>query len=265
MTVQIDTLEKALGRASAEAASLKERLQAVERLRKLLDGVVAAQENRPALTLQLLEKDRAAIEEAATDEEREVLRQLWTECAERTQQASRDAVKTFPARLEARHLAIDPSSRHPRYSVDNRLLDVELDARKHVAVIRPRHGDPVREALDPEAVADRVKAERDRLLERPFDAKAFMKKLTAAHATLSKPKKGAPPPTVMVRDLAAQMAKPAKPKLDEFAVDLGRLLTQGEAAHGLQANHTRDTDKGLLLYGLEQGGYVGSIDMRRSS
>ena len=42
---------------------------------------------------------------------------------------------------------------------------------------------------------------------------------------------------------------------------VGRLLGSS-GADGLSVTHTRDTDKGLLLYGLEQGGYVGSIDVK---
>lgn len=265
MTTDDDVLTAALRTAEDDVAALKQRLQRAERFRKLLDNVAALRQERPALTLQLLEKDREVSAELGSSELGEALRRIWSDCAERTQQATRESVKSFPGELEARGLAIDASSRHPRYSVENRLLDVELDTRKHSAVIRPRHGDVVREPFDPAAVADRVKVERDRLLDRPFDAATFMKRLAAAHTALAKPKKGAAPPSVMVRDLAAQMSKPAKPRLDEFAVDLGRLLTSGGAAEGIQVNHTRDTDKGLLLYGLEQGGYVGGIDLRRTA
>jgi hypothetical protein len=264
VTADRHQLEGALSQATSAVTTLKQQLTAAERLRKLLEGLLSAVDERPALALSLLEKDRVTVDEAADEELKRNLRALWASCAKRTEESVRDVTRTFPQELTDRGLVIDSGSRHPRYSVAQRLLEVELDTRKLVAVIRPRHGDAVREPLDSSAVAERVKAECSRLLDRPFDHKAFLKRLTAAHAVLAKPRKGEPVAAVMLRDLAAEMAKPAKPKLDEFAVDLGRLLA-GEGGQSLQPSHTRDTNRGLLLYGLEQGGYVGSIDIRRTS
>ncbi len=260
MTTDHPELTQALAAKTDEIALLKHRLQSAERLRGLLDGVVGALLDRPAFCLSLLEKEKS-VTDTADEALKSSLRDVWRECAERTQAASRELVRTFPDQLEELGLTVDDSSRHPRYSVGQRLVDVELDTRGYLAVIRPRHGQVVREPLDPAYVAARVRDECQRLLDRPFDERAFLKKLRAAYAVLSKPKKGVPITAVLVRDLATQIAKPGKPKLDEFAVDLGRLLTSG-SGQALLASHTRDTDKGLLLYGLEQGGYVGSIEIR---
>ena len=257
----VEALSSALARAAEDSTSLKQRLAAAERLRKLLEGVVSALPERPALALSWLQKERATLDEIEDAELKLMLRDLRTECTTRTQEAASDVIRSFPQELEDRGVSVDSTSRHPRYSVERRLVDVELDTRKYVAVIRPRHGDVIREPLDPGAVAARVRSECARLLERPFDGRAFLKKLTGAHAVLSKPVRGEAATAVMVRDLAVQMAKPAKPRLDEFAIDLGRLLT-GPAGESLTPSHTRDTDKGLLLYGLEQGGYIGSVDVR---
>ena len=52
---------------------------------------------------------------------------------------------------------------------------------------------------------------------------------------------------------------------DEFNVDLSRLVQRGDLAvegKRVQLNHTRDRRQGMLLHGLESGGYVGFISFK---
>ena len=55
-------------------------------------------------------------------------------------------------------------------------------------------------------------------------------------------------------------------RYDEFNVDLGNLVRSGQTlidSTRLHLFHTRDTKRGMLLYGLESGGYVDLISFRR--
>src|SRR5205814_1154830 len=52
---------------------------------------------------------------------------------------------------------------------------------------------------------------------------------------------------------------------DEFNVDLSRLVQRGDLViegKRLHLNHTRDQRQGMLLHGLESGGYVGFISFK---
>jgi hypothetical protein len=55
---------------------------------------------------------------------------------------------------------------------------------------------------------------------------------------------------------------------DEFNVDLARLVGEGRVdieGRRLHLNHTRNARQGMLLRGMEEGGYVGFISFKRDS
>jgi hypothetical protein len=247
----------------ARSARAKTEFQAAEKVRKLVEAVAEAWPTRPALAAALLSKESDALEALPADDQvRRDLRELWTAAQTAAKAAASDLVRVIPQGLESKGLHIDSESRHPRYSVASHLVELEIQTDKMVGLIRPRHGDVIKEPLDPAAVIERVAAEHARLVERPFDAAAFHKGIEAAIR-----KSGKAGDAVPVRKIAQAMVTSGKPKLDEFAVDLGRLLSHDEYENQptLKVNHTRDVDRGLLLFGLEQGGYVGSMEIRGGS
>lgn len=257
----IPSLRAAVGERCARAKLLA---QQADKLRKLFEAVAEAWPERPALTNALLTRERTTwgdLEEG--DPVRGFLARIAQQAPGAARSALSDLVRRMPDALQARGLTIDASSRHPRYSLHKHLLELELQPEKLVAIVRPRHGDVIREPLDPEAVVDVIYSEYKRLTGRVFEAEKFAGDLEKAVKTIDGGEGGVP-----VREAAHAMVKSTKARLDEFAVDLGRLLSEPASqkqASRFSVEHTRDTSKGLMLLGLETGGYVGSISLRRAS
>ena len=229
-----------------------------EQSRKLAEQVHAAWPLRPALAWSLLQKAQSHLGSLPQDD---AVRQRLEPYVAASRAAAdiqlQDLVRTIPTALAARGAEVDGASRFPRFSLSDHLVELELDPTKLRATIRPRHGSPTHHPLDVDAVADAVVAERERLLGRPWDAATFLQAVTAAATDAGT----VPAP---VREIARAVTG-KKPRLDEFAVDLGRLIKDPLLdTHNKQlvVTHTRDVERGLLLYGLEQGGYVGTIEMK---
>jgi hypothetical protein len=256
-----DTLKAALDATARAVERLRVEADAAERWRRVLESVVADLPTAPAAVCETLTKQADVLREQESKDPQAVdeLRQLYRGASERARGAAQRSVSSFATAAEAEGLEFDTSSRHPRYSLYDHAIDVELDERGLRATINVRHGDRIRMPLDIAPLVERLKAERDRLFERPWDPHAFVTSLAKAYKPLSKKQEKVP-----LRELAADMVKPKKPRLDEFAVDLGRFLRDPLAEtgkHRVSVDQTRDTKNGLLLHGVQQSGYVLTLTM----
>ena len=262
MTEEVDAaIAAGLATADAEVARLKQAVEDEEKWRKLLQTVVDDVPEAPAAVCDLLTK-QADVLGRRDDRDAELvrgLRDLYRQCSERAIASAKDSVRHFSAAAEAAGLEFDSSSRHPRYSLYDHAIEVELDERGLKATVSVQQGERSRMPLDVVPVVRRVKEEHDRLFGRDWAPQAFLASLKKAYKPLSK--KG---DKVPLRDLAAAMSKPRKPRLDEFSVDLGRLLRDPLAETGstkVSVDQTRDTKNGLLLHGLQHSGYVLTLTM----
>lgn len=261
-TPALSAVLEARNRATQAVTSMRAELDSLEKWRRLLDAVAEGVEQRPAATAALLGKSQDLIRSREETEPETVadLRRVWQSCQQLARERAHDSVRTFAEAADSAALAIDPTSRHPKYTFDDHFIEVELLERDLTAVIDIRHGDRIREPLDVPVVIERVKAEHDRLFGRPWNRNAFIKQLQQAYKRKRGGSDGAE-----LRDLANAMSKGTKKvRLDEFAVDLSRLLHDkdvGSAGVRIATNQTRDTKRGLLLPGLERGGYVLSLTM----
>lgn len=258
-------IRAAVATARQSVLNLRHSLEAAEQWEKLLSAVDEKASDRPAEVCALLTKqsDLVRAYESADAEAVVALRAAYVECTERAQALARDSVRVFPEAVQEFGVPIDSSSRHPRYTFAGHAIEVELDQRALTATIAVRHGDKAKVPLDIAAVAERVRDEHRRLFDREWKPAAFLSQVKKAYKPLAK--KG---DAVLLRDIAASMSKPKKPRLDEFAVDMGRLLQDPileDSRPRLSVQHTRDTRKGLLLHGLERGGYVLTITLEESA
>src|SRR5947209_14867127 len=92
--------------------------------------------------------------------------------------------KDFPSLARAGGLEIDRTSRHPKYTLMQGFVRVDLDERRHVVTNRPRDVAPIRVGADAALVADRVAAEIRRISDRPLDADALARSIHTAYVAV---------------------------------------------------------------------------------
>lgn len=256
-----EAIQAAVTAADAEISRLKQAIDDEEKWRKLLETVLADVPEAPAAVCDLLTKQGEVLRRREDRDPQLVssLRDLYRQCSERALASAKDSVRLFTAAAETAGLQFDSSSRHPRYSLYDHALEVELDERGLKATLSVRQGEKIRMPLDVAPLVRRLKEEHDRLFARDWRPEVFLSSLKKAYKPLAK--KG---DKVLLRDLAASMSKPKKPRLDEFSVDLGRLLRDPVVEDGptkVSVDQTRDTKNGLLLHGLQQSGYFLTLTM----
>lgn len=249
-------------RAKEAVAAARVRLAEATRARKFWETLAAALDaGRPAAALLLA---RHAADHLG---EQSVAAPLLTAVQEGVEQQARAQTATFerafPAALHAAGTALDPDARHPRYTFHDGFLRVTVDEAAYTATIAPRDGQPATTALDVEPLVAAVRAELDRLFGRRWDSAAFLRCVYEAYQAMLTAE-GLPAGSAFpLRKLTAQLAKRERRfAADEFNVDLGRLVAAGAAVidgQRLVLQHTRATSAGMLLCGLEQGGYAGFL------
>lgn len=257
----------------AETDLLRSRLAVRQTLARIASQVASLASVRPLAAVELLGKHAAFLAKAAEDGWGAdipvlvvALRDAWEDCRARGTEEFRSFPARFPEELARRGLALDSSSRHPRYTLDGGLIVVEVSARGYRSSIETRGGARAQMPADVAYVADCVTETRVRLLGRNFDPPAFLGELVAARVALG-PAEGPVP----VRALAAAVDTARGRKrliLDEFLVDLGLLMTWDGLADSQwvpHLQHTRDASEGVHVFRLERGGLVGMIDLHRGS
>jgi hypothetical protein len=175
--------------------------------------------------------------------------------------------RALPEALSQRGLELDASARHPTYAMRNGFIRIEVDAKQLVGTVRTRGNKPTRVPLDVERLAEQA-VDADRRLFRRRARSVTRAKLVDAYARVLSRKRLPDGHEIALEDLrkALGTARQQVP-LDEFIVDLGRTLVEAAAAGTpkISLSNIRDTDRGVLLYGMEQAGYVGYLRVDRST
>jgi len=171
--------------------------------------------------------------------------------------------RTFPAAMQAAGVLLDSTSRHPRYTVRDGFLHVEVDEPRLTATVRPRDGAEIVLGMDVAPLVDVIRGEVQRLFARSLDYDDFLRRLWLAHQALLLEDGRVVGEALPLRRVLARLGREAQPyPADEFNVDLARLVQSEDTvveAHRLQLHPTRRTRQGMLLHGLEAGGYAGFI------
>ncbi|HEU5149556.1 MAG TPA: hypothetical protein VFU19_03610 [Iamia sp.] len=171
-----------------------------------------------------------------------------------------DLPRRLPAELDTRGVSLDASSRSPKFTVERSFLVATIDRKTRQATVQTRGGKKEKVAVDADLLADNIAAAWRRCFDRPTDLPALARRLHDAWKSLARPEAT----RVSMPSLVNELRKRDKDfSVDEFAVDLARLVTSGpgavaEAEH-LHLDHTKNDAEGLLLPGLEQSGYFGYI------
>jgi hypothetical protein len=185
------------------------------------------------------------------------------------EEASRSASRfgrEFPAAARAAGLEIDSTSRHPLYTFKRGFIRLEVDDRRATAKITPRDGDTIEVGLDVEVIVERLRKDVDRLFNQPFNAKALLRSVYTAYKAALRSEKKREGDEVPLRRLTNRLSKNLNNfAADEFNVQLSQLVASGELeidGRRLHLNHSRNARQGMLLYGMEDGGYVGFISFK---
>jgi hypothetical protein len=186
--------------------------------------------------------------------------------------ATDQAMVSFPGDLERAclesNLPIDRTSREPHYTFQNGFLELDIDTGKRLAHLTDREAKLVTVPADVGAVVEAASAELQRLFHRPFDGEKFLRKLRLHYLAVIK-KEGIKDGDVLpIRRITHRLGKNEKGfRTDEFVVDLSKLAEVGPLQIDdvkLDLQQTKDTNQGMLLYGVASRGYVGFIVFRKT-
>jgi hypothetical protein len=190
--------------------------------------------------------------------------------AEPASQVARLFVREFPEEAERKGLKLDATSRFPEYTFHGGFMTLRVFRDEYRAEVSTRDGgDPSPVDLDvPRAVAW-IKAEEKRLFERAYPEPLLEKLLTAYDAVIREDDNLQRGDDVSLRRVMNRYAKNL-PKLrpfraDEFNVDLARIIKEGRVSTRgvrMSVGHTRNKKQGMLLHGLEDGGFMGFINFK---
>lgn len=251
--------------AQAQEETARKRLAGARQWRAFWQDLLAKLDaGQPASALLLLRREAealrcpgdAAISAATLDE-------LMATLAQQTRAATATFQQEFPAAMLAAGLALDENARYPRYTVCQGFLHIDIDEEHLIASVRPRDGATIQLGLDVAPLLDTIRHEVARLFDRPLDHDAFLRRLWGAYTALLEEDGRSVGEALPLRRLLARLNRDGKPnRPDAFNIDLARLVQLGHTTvdgRQLRLHHTRRTKQGMLLHGLEQGGFAGFI------
>ena len=186
--------------------------------------------------------------------------------------AAEKAMLSFPSDLEhacvESRLPIDRTSRDPHYTFQNGFLELDIDTGKRLAHVKDREAKLAAIPADIGAVVEVVAAEHRRLFQRPFDGEKFLRKLRSNYLAVAKKEGLKDGEALPIRRITHRLGKNEKGfRTDEFLVDLSRLAEEGPLQVDdvkLDLQQTKDTNQGMLLYGVASRGYIGFIVFRKA-
>ena len=199
----------------------------------------------------------------------EIIERLKAELSDTVETSVRQFDRLFPEAAESAGIQIDDWSRHPRYTVKQGFIQIEIDERSHLATITPRDGKSIELGLDVPTIIEALKFEIERLFERHVDREKFLGTLFNAYAAVIRADDARrDEDEVSLRRVMNRLDKNLKKSLsaDEFNVDLAHVVKSGHVTvyeRRMQLNHTRIPRQGMLLNGLEEGGYQGFISFKK--
>lgn len=262
----IDQVRELHAQAKADAQHLKTEAEAAAQAERTWAELhVFLEKGWPLHLLALLEKEAPRLKNMRADEHPAI---PAIEDVYRRAKEERDRiVRRFPSLVEEAFansgLSIDPTSRHPRYTLESGFFRLEIDDKKQTARLSDHEGRLAELPADVHAIVDTVRKERQRVFERKYNAKKFLQSLRTQYKAIIRKEKQPDGSSVPIRHITRRLGKNVKGfRTDEFLVDLSRLAQDGPFeidGRRLDLQQTKDTSQGMLLHGAAGRGYVGFI------
>jgi len=249
-------------KAEADAAARIEKVW--ERLRNFME------KGWPFHILDLLDRELITLKTLYSEEPQAI---QAVEEVYRDAKLQADTLKRrYPSYLEeacrSAGLILDPESRHPKYSLEQRFFQLNVNEQKWVARLSDNEGRLADLPADVGAVAEILLRERKRVFDRPFNSLKFLKLLHSQYLAVLKKDKQVEGASIPIRYITSRLGKNSKGfRSDEFLVDLSRLIEQGPIdidGYRLDLQQTKDTNQGMLLLGPSSRGYIGFIVFRKA-
>lgn len=261
--------EAEASRARYQVDLARQQLDRAQQTQRFWEGLSSYIQNEyPAQALLLLRQEADLIRRLPPSDAQVVerLRLLYGELEQKARIVATGFGRSFPAAAREAAIQIDGTSRHPRYTFNQGFLRLDLDERDFTAKLTPRDGESIHIGLDVSLIVDKIRSEQRRLFERELEPEIFLRSLYTAYSAVLRSEQRQEADEVPLRRVTNRLAKNLNRfAADEFNIDLSRLVQQGSLVvdgRRLQLNHTRNQRQGMLLHGLESGGYVGFISFK---
>ena len=255
-------LSKAAERRVADLQRQLKDAQQIQRLFASLAGALDGGHPSEAIRVLTSSKNQLELLNRMDPDTASRIRSLGSDLRAQVEDTFQDLARDFPLAVQKAGLALDPSSRHPKYSLLDEFIEVRFDKGKLETSILPRDGRKTVLGVDPDVVSAHVSAEVDRLVGRPFEPKEFLAKLAGAYQKVLKAAEMPAGENVPIKDLIVELAKDKSFRADEFNIDLSKLLRDGESVGRVALDNARDAKNGILLWQLDQRGYYGYIRVK---
>lgn len=257
-------------RANRNVEDVRQQLERAIRASRFWEDLShALRGSHAAQALLILRRESEFLREFSGPEAQVVerLRELYSHLHQVARESAASIDREFPTATRAAGIQIDRTSRHPTYTFNQGFLRAVLSERDLTAKISPRDGNELIVGLDLDLVVETIRSELARLFERDVDGESLLRSLHTAYAAVLRSEDRDDGDELPLRRVTSRLAKNLNRfAADEFNVDLSNLVQRGELlidGKRLHLNHTRDRRQGMLLYGLESGGYVGFISFKK--
>lgn len=169
--------------------------------------------------------------------------------------------------LEKKGIKIDAYSHYPKLSIAQGFIKIEVNEKKRRVIVRDYEKKLCELMPDIDVVVEAIVREFKRLFEREFKGEEILAQIWESYKKILNSQKLNEGESIPIRALIKKIREKNKRfRLDEFIVDLTRLADKGPyeiSGYTIDFQHTRDTNKGILLQGNMSRGYIGFILFRR--
>jgi len=161
-------------------------------------------------------------------------------------------------------LPVDKESRHPTYLFNRGFFKLTVNESKKTARLSNYEVKSLWEIpADVGAIVEGIQREHKRLFERRFSGSEFLSTIRSQYLSLIKQGKKKDGESIPIRDITRRLGKNKdKFRTDEFLIDLSQLVKDGSTridGRCLELQQTKDDNRGMLLYGKEEQGYIGFV------
>jgi hypothetical protein len=266
----IDQINDLSANSKQQAKELRRKVEEAEETVQLWIRLTEFVKKRwPAHIVDLLNKRDTQLKRLYGDPQ--IIENILGDLRHKAKEAIEPYRRQFPRLLDQAckeaSLEIHLDSRHPRYYFSNKFIVLDIDDQKILARISNHEGRLENFPADIGAIVEGVVREQKRLFDRDFEGEKFLDRIRKQYLAIIKRDNLEDGDGIPIRAITGRLGKNLKGfRTDEFLIDLSRLTEDGPLevdGRRLDLQQTKDTKKGMLLYGQMGRGYIGFVVFRK--